>query len=71
MTLGDRESSEVLRDSLGLLSIRNCRGRLRSFGHVGKMDKNSWIKKCVEIVVEEHEGDLKSVEYVACCSCGQ
>ena len=28
----------------------------RWFGHVEKMDKDSWVKKCREMVVEGHGG---------------
>ena len=42
---------------MGLLSIRNCiqRDRLRWFEHVERMDKDSWVKKCREMV-EGHRG---------------
>ena len=56
MTLKDKYSDK-LRDLLGLVSIRNCiqSGR-RWFGHVERMDKDSWVKKSREIVVEGHWG---------------
>ena len=54
VTLKDRKSSDELRDCVGLVSIRNYKQRhmLRWFGHVERMDKDSWVKKCKEIVVE-------------------
>ena len=49
----DRKPSDELKECLGLVSIRNYiqMGTLRQFGHVGRTEKNSWIKKCREIVV--------------------
>ena len=76
-------SSEI---AWALISIRNCiqRGRLRWFGHVERMDRDSWVKKCREIVVglrgrgrsrknwDEVLQDHLSVEYIACrCGTGQ
>ena len=54
MTLNYRKSSDELRDRLSFVIIRNCiqRGRLRWFGHVEGVDKDSWVKKLREIVVE-------------------
>ena len=49
MTLKDRKSSEEWSDCLWLISIRNCTQR---GGCVERMDKNNWIKKCREIVIE-------------------
>ena len=53
VTQKDRKTSVKLR--LHGVNIRNCIQRGRWFGHVKKMDKDSWVKKLgKEIVVEGH-----------------
>ena len=49
MTLKERKSSDKLIDRLGLVSIRN---RIQNGRHIERMEKESWVKKCQEIVVE-------------------
>ena len=53
VTLKDRKSADKLRDSLGLVSIRNCveKGRLKWYACPERMDNEIWGKKCREIVV--------------------
>ena len=56
--LKDRKYSDELTDWLWMVSIRKCikRGRLRWFGHVERMDKDSGVKKGRKVVVEGHRG---------------
>ena len=58
MTLKDRKSFDELKDRLVLVSTGNCiqKGRLMWFGHLERMDKDSYVKKCREIVVVGHRG---------------
>ena len=49
----DGMSFVKLRDCLGLLIIRSC---IQSGRHAQIMDKDSWVKKCREIVVKAHRG---------------
>ena len=60
--LGDISAAVGVEESL-LTNLENAwvlvsiqRGRLRWFGHVKRMDKTRWVKKCMEIVVEGHRG---------------
>ena len=52
------ESFDELRDHLWLISIRNCiqRCRLWWFGHVERMNNDSYVKKCVKVIVGRHRG---------------
>ena len=43
------KSPDELGYCLGLGNIQ--RGRLKLFGHIERMDKDSWVKKCREIIV--------------------
>ena len=51
--IADRESLHMLRSRLGLASIEEVLrwNRLRWFGHLQRMDKNSWPRKIENIVV--------------------
>lgn len=48
VTLGDRKTSEELRQRLGIVSVtdRVRQGRLRWFGHVERKDKGDWVSAC-------------------------
>ena len=54
MTWLVRKSSDKLSDRLGLVSIQRSRlrSRLRWFGHVERIDKDSLVKRCRKIAVE-------------------
>ena len=51
--LRDKVSSEELRSRLGLGSIENAlrRGRLRWYGHVQRMDPDTWSRKVDKTIV--------------------
>ena len=58
VTLKDRKSSDELINRVSV-NIRNFiqRDKLRWFGHVERMNNDSWLKQCREIVVK-HRANL-------------
>ena len=52
-SLKDRKSSDELRSRLGIHSIRYViqARRLRSFGHLERMEGDNWVSKCRDLVV--------------------
>src|SRR5664279_5613014 len=58
VTLKDRNSSEELRERLGIVSVSDIvrQGRLRWFGHVERKDTDDWVSACRNIDVEGKRG---------------
>ena len=47
MTLKDRKSSDEMKNEIGKHKKLYTKGRLRSFGHVERLNKESWVKRSV------------------------
>jgi len=58
VTLKDKNSSEELRNKLGIVSVSDIvrRGRLRWFGHVERKDASDWVSACRDMVVVGQRG---------------
>src|SRR5664279_486995 len=58
VTLKDRNSSEELRERLGIVSVTDKvrQWRLRWFGHVKRKDTDDWVSACRNIEVEGKRG---------------
>src|SRR5664279_3021296 len=58
VTLKDRNSSEELRERLGIVSVSDkvCQGRLRWFGYVERKDTDDWVSVSRNIEVEGKRG---------------
>src|SRR5664279_5384871 len=58
VTLKDRNSSEELRERLGIVSVSDKvrQGRLRWFGYVERKDTYDWVSACRNIEVEGKRG---------------
>ena len=54
VSLKDKQYSSVLRDRLGLESVREVmrRKRLRWFGHVERRGEDNWVNKCRTLKVQ-------------------
>src|SRR5664279_1651646 len=62
VTLKDRNSSEELRERLGIVSVSDKvrQGRLRWFGHVGRKGTVDWVSGCRNIEVDGERGRGRS-----------
>jgi len=58
VTLKDGNSSEVLRDKLGIVGVSDIvrQGRLRWFGHVERKEASDWVSACRNMVVTGKRG---------------
>ena len=52
--MGDGQSGEMMRLTLGLMSVNETmmKGRLRWFGHVQRRQDDMWVKRCIGMRVE-------------------
>ena len=55
MSLGERKTNAELRKSLGIKDIDKVMrwSRLRWMGHVLRKDKDDWVKRSMEMVIED------------------
>ena len=58
VTTKDRNSSEELRERLGIVSVSDIvrQGRLRWFGHVERKETDDWVTACRNLEVEGKRG---------------